>query len=283
MSTLTDQRRYLAEELETVCGLRTSALVEAFATVPREDFLPRGPWLIRSESDYFSGAPRHTPDDDARWVYHNVAVAIDPERQLFNGAPSVLAMCIDRLDLSPGQRVLHIGCGLGYYSALMARCVGPEGHVVAVEVDADLADAARHHLASVTNVSVCCGDGSQTLEESFDAVLVNCGITHPLPVWLNALSTGGRMIAPITAALPGTSIGKGPLLLLTKGERDFAAQMVTVVAIYSALGIRDAGLNQRLGQALMKGQFPRFNRLRRDRHDESGDCWLHGSDFCLSA
>jgi protein-L-isoaspartate(D-aspartate) O-methyltransferase len=91
------------------------------------------------------------------------------------------------------------------------------------------------------------------------------------------------MIAPITAALPGTSIGKGPMLLLTKRETDFAAQLVTVVAIYSALGIRDAALNQRLGQALMKGQFPRLNRLRRDPHDESGECWLHGSGFCLSA
>ena len=283
MSTLAAQRRYLAEELETVCGLRTSALVEAFATVPREDFLPRGPWMIRSETDYLSGVTRRTPDDDARWVCHNVAVAIDPDRQLFNGAPSLLAMCIDRLALSPGQRVLHIGCGLGYYSALIARCVGPAGHVVAVEVDADLADGARQHLASLPNVSVCCGDGSQPLEETFDAVLVNCGITHPLPAWLDSLCTGGRMVAPITAALPGTSIGKGPLLLLTKRETDFAAQLVTVVAIYSALGIRDAALNQRLGQTLMKGQLPRLNRLRRDPHDESGDCWLHGSGFCLSA
>jgi hypothetical protein len=108
VSTLAAQRRYLAEELETVCGLRTSALVEAFAAVPREDFLPRGPWMIRSETDYLSGVARRTPDDD-------------------------LAMCIDRLALSPGQRVLHIGCGLGYYSALIARCVGLAGHVVAVE------------------------------------------------------------------------------------------------------------------------------------------------------
>jgi protein-L-isoaspartate(D-aspartate) O-methyltransferase len=283
VSTLVDQRRYLAEELETVCGLRTPALIEALATVPREDFLPRGPWLIRSESDYFSGAPRQTPDDDARRVCHNVAVAIDPERQLFNGAPSVLAMCIDRLELAPGQRVLHVGCGLGYYSALMARCVGPDGHVVAMEVDAALADAAQRHLASVANVSVRCGDGSQILDEQFDAVLVNCGFTHPLPVWIDALPTGGRMIAPITAALPGTTIGKGPLLLLTKRDSDCAAQMVTVVAIYSAREIRDDALNQRIGQALMKGQFPRLNRLRRDSHDESGDCWLHGPGFCLSA
>src|SRR5262245_41246366 len=239
--------------------------------------------MIRGETDYLSGVARRTPDDDARWVSHNVAVAIDPERQLFNGAPSLLAMCIDRLALSPGQRVLHIGCGLGYYSALMARCVGPAGHVVAVEVDADLADGARQHLASVPNVSVCCGDGHRPPDETFDAVLVNCGITHPLPGWLDTLCSGGRMIAPITATLPGTSIGKGPLLLLTKRDTDFSAQLVTVVAIYSAVGIRDATLNQQIGQTLMKGQDPRINRLRRDPHATSGDCWLHGSGFCLSA
>lgn len=283
MSSLAEQRRYLAEELVAVCGLRTAALVDAFATVPREDFLPRGPWLIRSEADVLSGTPRHTPDDDARWVCHNVAVAIDPARQLFNGAPSVLAVSIDRLDLAPGHRVLHIGCGLGYYSAVMARCVGPAGHVIAVEVDAELAEAARHRLASLSNVSVCCGDGSERLEETFDAVLVNCGVTHPLPEWLNALRPGGRMIVPVTAALPGTSIGKGPLLQLTKRDTDFTATLVSVVAIYSALSIRDADVNQRLGQVLMKGAYPRVNRLRRDPHEESAGCWLHGSGFCLSA
>jgi protein-L-isoaspartate(D-aspartate) O-methyltransferase len=78
MSGLLEQRRYFAEELQAVCGLRTQALVDAFATVPREEFLPPGPWVIRSETDYVTGAPRHTPDADARRVCHNVAVAIDP-------------------------------------------------------------------------------------------------------------------------------------------------------------------------------------------------------------
>lgn len=69
------------------------------------------------------GVPRRTPDGDPRHVYHNLSIAIDPERQLFNGAPSLLALCIDRLAIRSGARVLHVGCGLGYYSALMAHCV----------------------------------------------------------------------------------------------------------------------------------------------------------------
>jgi protein-L-isoaspartate(D-aspartate) O-methyltransferase len=284
MSALREQRRYFAEELEAVCGLRTPALVDAFASVPREAFLPPGPWLIRSETDYLSGAPRHTPDADARRVCHNVAVAIDPARQLFNGAPSLLGTFIDRLGLEPGQRVLHVGCGLGYYSAVMARCVGPSGRIVAVDVDGQLAASARENLASFSNVTVLQGDGSESSDLTYDSILVNCGVTHPLPVWLDALRHGGRMILPVTAAMPQMGgIGKGPLLMLTRRETDFEAKLVTVVAIYSAVGIRDAALNDRIGKALMKGQFPRLNRLRRDAHDESPDCWLHGAGFCLSA
>jgi hypothetical protein len=79
------------------------------------------------------------------------------------------------------------------------------------------------------------------------------------------------------------TIGKGPLLLLTRRDPDFAARLVTVVAIYSAIGLRDATMNERLGKALMRGQHPAFTRLLRDRHDESPACWLHGTDFCLSA
>jgi len=284
MSGLLEQRRYFAEELQAVCGLRSQALVDAFATVPREDFLPPGPWVIRSETDYFSGAPRQTPDADARRVCHNVAVAIDPARQLFNGAPSLLGLCIDRLELAPGQRVLHVGCGLGYYSAVMARCVGPGGAIVAVEVDPHLADTARERLAPFSNVTVCCDDGRQPPEGSFDAILVNCGVTHPLPIWLDALGIGSRMMLPLTATAPSMGgIGKGPLLLLTKRDTDFEAKLVTVVAIYSASNIRDGALNERIGKALMKGQYPRLSRLRRDTHEESPDCWLHETDFCLCA
>src|ERR1700745_1957331 len=98
---LSDTRRFFAEEIGTIANIRTAGLVDALASVPREQFLPPGPWLIRSEIDY-GGVPRQTPDTDPRHVYHNVAIAIDPERQLFNGAPSLLCICIDALSLRPG-------------------------------------------------------------------------------------------------------------------------------------------------------------------------------------
>ncbi len=119
MSDLALYRRFFAEEIEAVARLRSRHLVEALASVPRERFLRPGPWTVLAETDYMPGAAaggRTTPDADPRRVYHNVAIAIDPSRQLFNGQPGTLASWIDALDLEPGARVLHVGAGLGYYT-----------------------------------------------------------------------------------------------------------------------------------------------------------------------
>lgn len=278
------RRRFYAEEIETLAGLRTPALVEALATVPRERFLPPGPWFVRTEAD-FGGPARRTPDADPRHVYHNLAIAIDPARQLFNGQPSLVAMLIEALAPAPGGRVLHVGAGTGYYSALMARAVGASGRVVAIEVDPALASGALANLADVSWVDVRHGDGTGPLEP-FDGILVNAGVTHPLATWLDALAPGGRLVVPITSTggVPafGPAIGKGIVVLVTREPKRFAARAVTFVAIYSALGIRDPGMDARIGEALKRNPFPRLSSLRRDAHKPSPSCWLHGDGWCLA-
>jgi protein-L-isoaspartate(D-aspartate) O-methyltransferase len=290
MMDLELRRRFFAEELQAVCNFRSPGLVDAFAAVPRERFLAPGPWTVLGDAgDGFmmGGPPKHrtTPDGDPAHVYHNVAIAIDAQRQLFNGQPGTLAVYIDVLDLAPGKRVLHVGCGLGYYTAVMAQAVGSTGRVVAFEVDEPLASAARRNLASMPWVDVRHGDASGALDGAFDAMLVNAGVTHPLDTWLDALAVGGRMILPITGTIPpmGPTIGKGLSWLLTK-EDDvrLATRPVGVVAIYSAIGLRDETLNARVGKALMGGpmQWAAVKHLRRDPHDESSSCWLHGPTWC---
>jgi len=289
---LAARRRFFAEELEAVCNLRTRGLVDAFAAVPREQFLRPGPWTILGDGgDTFmmTTAPRsrRTPDADPSRVYHNVAIAIEPDRQLFNGQPATLAVWLDALAPTRGARVLHVGCGLGYYTAVIAQSVGPAGRVVAVDVDIVLAEEARRNLASLPWVDVRHGDASAPFDETFDAVLINAGVTHPLPVWLDALAPGGRMLLPLTAAMPamGASIGKGIAWLLTKQDAvSLAARPVGVVAIFSAVGIRDEALNAAVGKALMGGppQWQAIKRLRRDAHDQSSSCWLHGAGWCWS-
>jgi protein-L-isoaspartate(D-aspartate) O-methyltransferase len=282
---LTDVRRSFAAAIETDCKLRTKVLVEAIAAVPREQFLQPGPWSVRGERDV-GGSPRQTPDADPRQVYQNVSIAIDPGRYLFNGAPSVVAPCIDALGLGPGQHVLHVGSGLGYYSAIMAHCVGPQGRVVAFEIDDTLATQAAANLASWECVEVRCGDGTKVVHESFDAILVSAGMTHPHEAWLDALRPCGRMVFPLTVAMEQMGpIGKGFMTLITARENGgtLDAQALTMTAIYSAIGIRDAALNQRLGAAFMRGGMPGFTRLRRDQHEPLSSCWFHGDGFCFAA
>jgi protein-L-isoaspartate(D-aspartate) O-methyltransferase len=284
VTDLQAQRRFFAEEIQMTSNLESSSIVDALAAVPREQFLPPGPWTIRGEAD-FQAAPRHTPDADARHVYHNVAVAIDPARMLFNGAPGILAMAIDALSLAPGDRVLHVGTGLGYYTAIAAHCVGSTGRVVGVEVDADLATGARRNLAHYPWVEVREGNGSERFDEVFDAILINAGVTHPLPSWLDALSSKGRIVVPITATMaPMTTIGKGPMVLLARGDSPdrLAARFVGFVAIYTALGIRDESVNAVLAQAMAKSAFAPIKSFRRDTHEREASCWMHTGGCCLS-
>jgi protein-L-isoaspartate(D-aspartate) O-methyltransferase len=282
--SLESRRRFYAEEIEIASNLRTAAVVEAFAAVPRERFLPAGPWTIKSDAD-FQGLPRQTPDADPRHVYHNIGVAIDPARMLFNGAPGLLGMAIDALAPAPGHRVLHLGTGLGYYTAILAHSVGASGRVLGIEVDRDLADAARANLSMYPWAEVRHGNGTGPIGETFDAMLINAGVTHPQPAWLDALGPGGRMIVPITAGMPAMGpIGKGLLLLLTRGadRATFNARIAGFVAIYSGIGLRDPAVEPEIGKALMRNPFPPLKTYRRDSHEPGPACWLHTEHGCLS-
>jgi protein-L-isoaspartate(D-aspartate) O-methyltransferase len=287
------RRRFFAEELEAVCKLRTPALVDAFARVPRDQFLPPGPWTVLSDSgeSYMIGGAmrtRLTRDADPARVHHNIAVAINPERQLFNGQPATLGAWIDALDLGRGARVLHVGAGLGYYTAVMGECAGSTGRVVAFEVDEALAAGATRRLASRPWIEVRHGDASGPRGETFDAILVNAGVTHPLDSWLDGLAPGGRLMLPLTMTMPamGSTLGKGVVVLLTRDETGaFGARVIAVVAVYSALGIRDVEMNDRIGKALAAGpaRWMQVTRLRRDPHEPEASCWLHGSSCCVSS
>jgi protein-L-isoaspartate(D-aspartate) O-methyltransferase len=190
----------------------------------------------------FGGPPRETPDADPRHVYHNVVFAIDPARQLFNGQPSTIGMWIDALGLVPGARVLHVGAGLGYYTAIMGHVVGPRGRVVAIEVDEALAFEARSNLLSLPWIDVRHGNATERFGERFDAIVINAGATHPQDAWLEALAPRGRLVVPLTLAMPpGAPLGKGFVVLLDN-DRDgleMSARVLTLVMIYSGLGIRD--------------------------------------------
>jgi len=285
---LDDLRRFYAEEIRIAATIRSPALVEAFARVPREIFLGPGPWQIASPEQVSLAATGLTgfaylTTDDARDLYHNVLIAIDPTSYLNNGQPSALARWIDSLDLKAGDRVFHLGCGVGYYTAIMAEVVGPAGSVVAIEADSDLAACSRKNLASYPHVTVHSGDGAALDPGTCDGMLVNAGVTHPHRPWLDRLSEGGRLILPITAAAGASSFGSGVMARIVRLKGAFSAKVVTHVAIYSCTSVRDPQLELPLAKALASKTFLKLKSVRVDSHEQADTCLLHGSDVCLSS
>src|SRR5215217_4291394 len=162
MNNLVHIRRRYAEEIRAASGLRSEALVDAFAKVPREHFLGSGAWQIaRTENGLWQkfvrrlrGNYRKTPDANPKHLYQNVLVAIDASRNLNNGLPSGIAFWLDALSLQAGERVLHVGCGVGYYTAIIAEVVGAAGQVIGIEIDSELATRACENLAYFDHVEV---------------------------------------------------------------------------------------------------------------------------------
>ncbi len=293
------RRSWYAEDLRLRAQVqRNMAIVDAFATVPRERFLGPGPWRILSDRN-----PRdsyvETPDDDPRWIYHDVLVAIDPERRLNNGMPSFWAYNFDHLDLRQDQRVMQVGAGTGYYAAILAEIVGAHGRVIAVECDGELAEKARANLTPWPQVEVVHGDGRTHDPGEVDVIVVFSGSTHPASLWLDRLASGGQMLMPLTH-----ENGWGFLLRATR-RRDCDAESIVLpaarkpdrleavslgaVGIFHCIGGRDGEAATRLEGAL--------NGLRRGlgyadipiealhRGDPGPDVmdrvWYHGPGFWL--
>lgn len=282
MNELPIYRRFYAEELRAVAGLRSEGLVEAFATVPREAFLGPGPWKIFSLNQGIGEATYRPTPDNPEHVYHNVAVAIDAARQLNNGQPSALAPAMDALNLRRGERAVHIGAGTGYYSAVLAEMVGPDGHLLAIEVDPALAGRARANLANHPWVKVLQGDGGE-LAGLFDAVFVNAGATHPRSEWLDALVPGGRLVLPLTASMPGMPFPSGFFVNIRRRANGYSVELISAVSIFNCEGARDEVVNAKLVQLFRQGGWKRIRSLRRDPHPEGDGCLVHTAQFCFSA
>lgn len=286
MMTIEECRAFYAQEVRFAASVTTPGLVEAFAKVPREKFLGSGPWQIgsavaRAMSIAGMGQLSYVTVEDPREVYHNVVISLDRAKDINNGQPGSLACWINALALKPGECVYHLGCGVGYYTAIMAEVVGSKGSVVGLEVQQDLAARAKENLASYANVTVEAGDGAVFDPGECNAMFVNCGVTHPQTKWLERLREGGRLVVPFTMAVNAT-LGQGIMTKIVRSNGRYSAEMVSPVGIYSGGSLRDDALQPQLLKGLTTGGLLKLKSVRLDTHEMGDTCVVHGREVCLS-
>jgi protein-L-isoaspartate(D-aspartate) O-methyltransferase len=156
-------------------GVSDERLLEAFARVPRARFVP--PEL----------ADRAYADEPLRIPHGQVTTQ-----------PSLVARMVAALELGGSERVLEIGTGYGFQTALLAHLAA---FVWTVERWKNIAEAARTNLAEhgVRNAEVVVGDGSAGLREHapFDAIVVSAAFPRVPPPLAEQLAAGGRLVQPI--------------------------------------------------------------------------------------
>ncbi|KOT99378.1 protein-L-isoaspartate(D-aspartate) O-methyltransferase [Streptomyces rimosus subsp. pseudoverticillatus] len=192
-------------------------LREAFLTVPREHFVPRRVWWPRRGDD--GRYPVLDRDEQpGRWlkaVYRPLAALIT---QIADGAvriedgptsnndftssiscPAVVVNMLRHLAPQAGDRVLEVGTGTGYSTALLCERTGAE-HVVTVEIHQALAEQAEERLGALGyRPRVVCADGEQGWEPGapYDRLLSTVGVQEIPPAWLRQVKPGGLVMTPL--------------------------------------------------------------------------------------
>lgn len=159
-------------------GIADERVLNAMARVPRHEFAPE----------------RYR---DQAYEDHPLPIA---QSQTIS-QPYIVALMLEALALRASDRVLEVGTGSGYVTALLAELTA---QVISVERHAVLADPARALLARMgyTNVRIIVGDGTQGFAECapYDAIIVSAATPEVPPALLTQLTEGGRMIIPVGAS-----------------------------------------------------------------------------------
>jgi protein-L-isoaspartate(D-aspartate) O-methyltransferase len=184
MTDATRLRRELLASVRARGGARTESIAEALLSVPRHAFVPDVP----VEAAYRDAAIVTKRDADGLPVSSS-------------SQPTIMALMLDQLGPSPGQRVLEIGAGTGFNAALLAHLVGPSGFVASVDIDPDVVERARVGLAlaGYPEVEVICADGAHghPAAAPYDRIIATVGVWDLAPAWLAQLTPGGRIVAPL--------------------------------------------------------------------------------------
>lgn len=156
------------------------AVTEAFRAVPRAGFLP-------------ASERRRASFDGPLDIGHGQT----------NSQPRTVQDMLRLLDVRPGQRVLDVGSGSGWTTALLAHLTGPRGEVVGVEIEPDLVDFGSANLARTDQpwariVAATPGVLGVPGHAPYDRILVSAAARRLPAALVDQLAPEGRMVVPVS-------------------------------------------------------------------------------------
>ncbi|MFA6043174.1 MAG: protein-L-isoaspartate(D-aspartate) O-methyltransferase [Patescibacteria group bacterium] len=169
---------HLVEDLIHKGALSSEPVIAAFRKVRRQDFVHQDMLL-------------HATEDTPLPIAHGQTIS----------QPSTVATMLELLHVQPGDRVLEVGCGSGWLTALLAELVGSSGFVYAIDIIPQLVDLTMEHLEKYkfTNVEVKWGNGweGNVTHAPYNRIIVSAGAVETPSVLVDQLARGGRLVVPV--------------------------------------------------------------------------------------
>lgn len=213
-------RQQMVMTLQNKGAIRSTRLAQAFARIPREEFVP-----------FFYDRPAgqrtwkmYTPDtmEWSEWlttIYQDRSLITQITQDIPTSSSSmlsVMAQMLEALDVQAGHRVLEIGTGTGYNAAILADLVEDPQLITTVDIDAELVDRARRLLQRVVGqvyVNICDGSQGEAARAPYDRIIVTASASSLPREWYKQLAPDGRLVV----ALQGT-LEVGGFLMIEKAS-----------------------------------------------------------------
>ncbi|MEE4542048.1 methyltransferase domain-containing protein [Streptomyces sp. V4-01] len=259
-------------------GLTDPAWRAAFAEVPRHLFVLGYP--PDDETPQWAGGDLRGRLRGLSGAYADRPIAthvIGGELVSSSSQPSLMALMCEALRVADGHRVLEIGAGTGYNAALLAHRLGP-GAVTTVDLDAEITDAARAHLAAygtpaARSVAVVTGDGALGVPDRapYDRIMATCELPLIPAAWLEQCRPGALLLAPFATGL---------VLLTVHGPGHAEGRFLHTPAFFVPLrGAAGGGAHGGIGEELFgRGRHPDRSRFGMTVADGRQWVWLDDPD-----
>ncbi len=268
-ASVEDVRHFFAAVLARRVGAKDPRIERVFAETDRARFLGPGPWKI------FGGVS--TPSDDPVFVYQSVVFFIDEEAGITNGEPGIHVRYMDLMKIQPGETIVQIGTGGGYYTSILADLVGLDGRVIGYEIHEPTARLAITNLAGRSNIEIRATSGAETTLPQADIIYVSAGSTRPMPTWLAAMKPGARLLFHLT-----DENNLGATFIATREEDGFSIRSLGPVGFIPCIGARDPAGSAAIARAMNTSSPMAVRSLRLAPEVPDETAWLAGDGWWLS-